>query len=153
MPWGKESMRNALIVLFTLFAAHVQAATVSGMYYATGSSLSVVDFDGTEFTSGGTFLEPLLPDWTAMSYDAAAGKMYYATGSSLNVVDFDGTEFTSGGTFLEPLLPDWTAMSLIFSDDDLPPATVPLPAGLWLMIGGLGALGVAGRRRAHRASE
>jgi hypothetical protein len=37
------------------------------MYCSTGSSLNVVDFDGTRFTSGGTFLEALLSDWTARS--------------------------------------------------------------------------------------
>lgn len=43
------------------------AAPITNIYYATGDSLRVVDFDGTSFTSFATILEPLAPDWTGMS--------------------------------------------------------------------------------------
>jgi len=53
------------------------------MYYATGDSLRSVGFDGTGFTSSATVLSPLVPDWTAMAYDASSTTMFYAAGASL----------------------------------------------------------------------
>jgi len=118
------------------------AAVITGMYYAVGDELRVVDFDGTSFTSAATILEPLVPDWTAMSYDATAGRIYYAVGDELRVVDFDGTSFTSAATILEPLVPDWTAMSLVFA-----PTPVPESGTLALLCAGLAALAFGRRCR------
>jgi hypothetical protein len=90
--------------------ASVSAATIT-LYYSAESELRSVPFDGTQFTGASTTLQPLSPDWTAMSYDTAAGLMYYAAAGELRSVPFDGTQFTGAFTTLQPLFPDWTAMS------------------------------------------
>lgn len=60
-------MPALIFVAFWLFSAPVHAATVSGILYSSESSLRSVGFDGTNFTSSFSVLQPLLPDWTGMS--------------------------------------------------------------------------------------
>jgi hypothetical protein len=115
------------------------------MLYAVGDRLRVVGFDGTQFTGPLTELELISPDWTAMSYDVAAGQMYYSTGDRLRVVGFDGTQFTGPLTELELLSPAWAGMSLLYSAG--PPAGIPEPVTLTLTVSGIAASMCAARRR------
>lgn len=67
---------------------------------------------------------------------------------------FDVTGFVVGGNPLEEF---WTVENysnsavlqarFTYAENILPPAPIPLPAAAWLLMGGVGALGVASRRR------
>ena len=104
-------MRVLLSLILIFFSQPLYASTITKAFYSVGDELRVVDFDGANFVGTASILSPLVPDWTAMSYDASAGKIYYAIGDELRVVGFDGANFTGFASILSPLIPDWTAMS------------------------------------------
>jgi hypothetical protein len=140
------NLMRALALIITLAPVTGSAMSINGTYYAVGDQLREVGFDGTSFIGSATILEPLSPDWTAMSYDVDAGQMYYAVGDQLRSVGFDGTSFIGAATILEPLSPDWTAMSLTFSGTP-DTSAIPEPSTVVLMGLGLVGLGVATRRK------
>ncbi|OAN84535.1 hypothetical protein A8B78_06660 [Jannaschia sp. EhC01] len=148
--WGDEGGLNAFAtatINFTGFEADTLVNITSQGYYATNNGLLYpVDFE----------LEVLLDGlWTSIFSDTTTGTSYIDNIPTLTFAYGTITGLRATGTGHAPsttpmgnwaLGPNFTPT--VFHFDALnPPAAVPVPAGLPLLLGALGALGIAVRQR------
>ncbi|SMX42672.1 VPLPA-CTERM sorting domain-containing protein [Maliponia aquimaris] len=148
--WGAEGGSNEFAsdaVLFSGFQADTLVSITSqGYYFTNNGALNPVTFK----------LEVLLDGiWTAIFTDVTTGTSYMNVIPSQSFAYGTVTGLRATGTGQvpgDPTMRNWALGSAftptIFHFDALqPPSAVPVPAGLPLLLAGLGALGFASRRR------